>query len=257
MQAKRIIPCLDTINGRVVKGVNFINIKDVGDPVEYAIEYGRQGADELVLLDITATVEERSSMAEVVKKTAEKAAMPLTFGGGIRTVDDFRELFEAGADKISVNSAAVKNPELIRDAAQAFGSGRVVLAIDAKQVGIDEATGLEKYNVLVSGGRIDTGIDLVSWAKEGEKLGAGEILLTSLDRDGTKSGFDLHMLEAVCGAVDIPVVASGGGGDLNSFVELFQKTSADAALAASVFHFGDYTVGDIKDALRANGIQVL
>jgi len=257
MQAKRIIPCLDTINGRVVKGVNFVNIKDVGDPVEYAVEYGRQGADELVVLDITATVEDRSSMAEVVKKTAAKAVMPLTFGGGIRTVEDFRKLFEAGADKISVNSAAVKNPSLIKEAAEAFGSERIVLAIDAKQVGIDEATGREKYNVLVSGGGVDTGIDLISWAKEGEKHGAGEILLTSLDRDGTKAGFDLPMLKAVCDAVDIPVVASGGGGDLDSFVELFQKTDADAALAASIFHFGEYTVGDVKAALRANGIPVL
>jgi len=257
MQAKRIIPCLDTINGRVVKGVNFVNIKDVGDPVEYAVEYGKQGADELVVLDITATVEDRGSMVEVVRKTAAKAIMPLTFGGGIRSVEDFRELFDAGADKISVNSAAVKNPALIKDAAAAFGSGRIVLAIDAKQVGIDEATGMEKYNVLVSGGGVDTGIDLISWAKEGEKLGAGEILLTSLDRDGTKAGFDLPMLKAVCDAVDIPVVASGGGGNLDSFVELFQKTDVSAALAASIFHFGEYTVGDVKAALRANGIPVL
>jgi cyclase len=195
-------------------------------------------------------------MVDVVRKTAEKVTIPLSVGGGIRTVDDFKDILEAGADKVAVNTAAVNNPELISDAAKTFGSSRVVLAIDAKQVGIEKATGLGKYNVLVSGGGVDTGIDLISWAKEGEQLGAGEILLTSLDRDGTKCGFDLPMLRAVCEAVNIPIVASGGGGDLNSFVDLFLETNVDAALAASVFHFGEYKVDDIKTALRSNGIPV-
>jgi cyclase len=186
MSEKRIIPCLDVRGGRVVKGVNFVNIKDVGDPALCAMEYCRQGADELVFLDITATVEERRTMADVVKKTAEHVTVPLSVGGGIRTIEDFREIFDAGADKVAVNTAAVNNPGLIREAAQAFGKEHVVLAIDAKQVGIDENTGAEKYNVLVNGGKVDTGIDLLSWAKQGQELGAGEILLTSMDADGTK-----------------------------------------------------------------------
>jgi len=258
MKAKRIIPCLDTLDGRVVKGVKFVNIRDVGDPAECAAEYCRQGADELVLLDITATVEDRRTRADVVRKAAEAVTVPFAVGGGIRTIEDFREIMEAGADKVGINTAAVKNPELIREAADTFGSECVVSAIDATSAGIDETTGLEKFHVLIDGGQTDTGIDLVSWAKEVEGLGAGEILLTSLDKDGTKEGFDIPMYKAVCGAVSIPVVASGGGGDLKSFVELFQKVpEVDAALAASIFHFGDFTVGDIKNALRENGIPVL
>ena len=257
MSAKRIIPCLDVHAGRVVKGVNFVNIKDVGDPVEYAVEYDRQGADELVLLDISATVEERDTVTEVIRKTTEKIDVPLTVGGGIRSVDDFRKILKAGADKVAVNTAAVNDPELIREAVEAFGSSCVVLAIDARISGKDSETGEEKYNVYISGGQVDTGIDLVSWARRGEELGAGEILLTSMDADGTKGGFDIGMLRAVCDAVDVPVVASGGGGNLDSFVEVFEKTTAAAALAASIFHFGEYTVGDVKAKLRSHGVPVL
>ena len=256
MLAKRIIPCLDVHEGRVVKGVNFVNIRDVGDPVLCAIEYDRQGADEIVFLDITATYEERRTVVDVVRKTAENVFVPLTVGGGIRTVDDFRDMLRAGADKVGVNSAAVKNPELIREAAQIFGSQCVVLAIDAKHVGTDPGTGKEKYNVYVSGGRIDTGLDLADWARQGCELGAGEILLTSMDTDGTKGGFDHAMLNAVCAVVDVPVIASGGGGSLASFADVFEQTPADAALAASIFHYGEYTVGDVKGALRERGIPV-
>lgn len=256
MLAKRIIPCLDVRDGRVVKGVNFVNIQDVGDPVEYAMEYDRQGADELVFLDITATFEERRTMVDVMRKVAEKVFVPLTVGGGIRTVDDFREMLRAGADKVAVNSAAIKTPELIREAAQTLGSQCVVLAIDAKKVGTDPETGAEKYTVYTAGGRTDTGIDLVEWAKRGCELGAGEILLTSMDTDGTKSGFDHGMLRAVCAVSNVPVIASGGGGSLDSFAEVFEETPADAALAASIFHYGEYTVKDVKDALRARNIPV-
>ena len=256
MYTKRIIPCLDVRAGRVVKGVNFVNIRDVGDPVLCAVEYERQGADEIVLLDITATTEGRPTMADLVHKTAEKISVPLTIGGGIRSVDDFRELLNAGADKVGVNTAAVKNPEMIREAAQAFGSQCVILAIDAKKAAAHEGDAPEKWTVYISGGQADTGMDLIEWAKRGCELGAGEILLTSIDADGTKSGFDLAMLRAVCAAVDIPVIASGGGGDLASFVDVFEKTPVDAALAASIFHFGELTVGGIKDELRAHGIPV-
>ena len=241
--------------GRVVKGVNFVNIQDVGDPVLCAIEYDKQGADEIVFLDITATFEERRTMVDVVRKTAEKVFVPLTVGGGIRTIDDFRLMLRAGADKVAVNSAAIKTPELIREAAEAFGSQCVVLAIDAKgKPPLDD--GKLSWNVYSSGGRIDTGLDLVSWARRGAELGAGEILLTSMDTDGTKSGFDHDMLNAVCSVVDIPVIASGGGGSLFSFSELFLNTTADAALAASIFHYGEYTVNNVKDELRSCGIPV-
>jgi len=250
MLAKRIIPCLDVDAGRVVKGINFVHIKDVGDPVECAVEYDRQGADEIVFLDITATFEGRKTMAEVVRKTAERVFVPLTVGGGVRTTDDFRELLRAGADKVAVNSAAVKNPEIISEASKIFGSQCVVLAIDAKSVGEG------KYEVYVAGGRTPTGVDLVEWAKRGEELGAGEILLTSMDTDGTKEGFDLDMLNAVCAVVGIPVIASGGGGTLASFAEVFLKTPADAALAASIFHYGEWTVGDVKEELKREGIAV-
>ena len=259
MNTKRIIPCLDVKGGRVVKGVNFVDIRDVGDPVQCAVEYERQGADELVLLDITATVEGRDTMVDVVRKVAERISVPLAIGGGIRTTDDFRRLLDAGASKVAVNTAAVKNPGLIEEAARLFGKQSVVLAIDAKLVGTDPDTGAEKFNVFVSGGMEDTGIDLSTWARRGCELGAGEILLTSMDRDGTKCGFDLAMLRAVCdvcAASGVPVVASGGGGSLASFVEVFEETQADAALAASIFHFGEYTVGDVKRELQAHGIPV-
>lgn len=250
MSGKRIIPCLDVRNGRVVKGVNFVDIQDVGDPVECAKEYERQGADELVFLDITATTEERGTMVDVMRKVAEAVSIPLAVGGGIRSVEDFRSLLEAGASKVGINSAAVKNPELIREAAKAFGSERVVLALDAKLTD-------KRYHVIISGGQEDTGIDMVEWAKRAEALGAGEILLTSVDTDGVKGGFDIPMTKAVAEAVNIPVIASGGGGSLESFVEVFEQTGSDAALAASVFHFGELTVRDIKAGLRAHGIPVL
>jgi cyclase len=250
MLAKRIIPCLDVRDGKVVKGVNFIGIKEVGDPVECAVEYGRQGADEIVFLDITATHEGRGAMLDVVRRTARNVFVPLTVGGGIRTADDFRELLLAGADKVSVNSAALQNPAIISQAASRFGRQCVVTAIDAKKV----APG--KYHVYVHGGRIDTGVDAAQWAAEAERLGAGEILLTSMDADGVKSGFDTDMLNAVCGAVNIPVIASGGCGLLSHFTEVFQKTPADAALAASIFHYGELTVGQVKGELAKNGLPV-
>lgn len=250
MLAKRIIPCLDVRDGKVVKGVNFVGIKEVGDPVECAIEYDRQGADEITFLDITATHEGRGTMVEVVRRTAANVFVPLTVGGGIRSVEDFRELLRAGADKVSVNSAAVRNPGLIREAADKFGSQCVVVAIDARR---REDGG---YTVVVNGGRIDTGKDAVSWALECEKLGAGEILLTSMDTDGCKNGFDIEMLNTVTAAVGIPVVASGGCGSLEHFSEVFEKTAADAALAASLFHFRELTVGQVKEHLAACGIPV-
>ena len=252
MLAKRIIPCLDVHEGRVVKGINFVNIRDVGDPVECAVEYDRQGADEIVFLDITATFEERRTMVDVVRKTAEKVFVPLTVGGGIRTVEDFRDMLRAGADKVAVNSAAVGNPALIAEAAEIFGSQCVVLAIDARRMEGTE----DRWHVYVAGGREDTGIDLISWVKRGAELGAGEILLTSMDTDGTKAGFDHAMLSAVCDVVEVPVIASGGGGSLSSFTDLFLETPADAALAASIFHYGEYTVDDVKAELRKKNIPV-
>lgn len=248
MLAKRIIPCLDVRDGKVVKGVNFVGIKEVGDPVECAIEYDRQGADEICFLDITATHEGRSTMIDVVRNTAKHVFVPLTVGGGIRTVEDFREILRAGADKISVNSAAVRNPELIREAAQIFGSQCVVAAIDAKR----KPEG--GFTVVVNGGRIDTGLDAVKWARKCQKLGAGEILLTSMDTDGCRDGFDLELTNAVCEAVTIPVIASGGCGKLEHFSEVFEKSGADAALAASLFHFRELTVFEVKKHLREKGI---
>jgi cyclase len=248
MLAKRIIPCLDVRDGRVVKGVNFVNIRDAGDPVELAKYYSDQGADEIVFLDITATHENRGTVADMVRKTAEQVFVPLTVGGGIRTIDDFRELLRAGADKISVNSAAVRDKTLISCAADIFGSQCVVLAIDARHVGDG------KFEVVINGGRIGTGIDAVEWAKEGERLGAGEILLTSMDADGTKAGFDIEMTRAITSAVHIPVIASGGCGSLEHFAEVFTEADADAALAASLFHFGELTVPQVKSFLRERGI---
>lgn len=250
MLAKRIIPCLDVRDGRVVKGVNFVNIRDAGDPVELATYYSEQGADEIVFLDITATSDARDTVADVVERTAEKVFVPLTVGGGIRTLEDFQRLLRAGADKISVNSAAVKDPTLISRAAERFGSQCVVVAIDARR---RPQGGFEVYT---AGGRIPTGIDAVEWAVRCEKLGAGEILLTSMDTDGTKAGFDVEMLRAVTSVVSIPVIASGGCGNLEHFADMFETTGCDAALAASLFHFGELTVPQVKDYLRTRNIPV-
>ena len=250
MLAKRIIPCLDVRDGRVVKGVNFVNIRDAGDPVELAAYYSDQGADEIVFLDITATSDARDTVADVVERTASQVFVPLTVGGGIRTLEDFRRLLRAGADKISVNSAAVRDPQLIARAAEQFGSQCVVLAIDARL----RPEGW--YEVVVAGGRTPTGIDAIQWAKEGQRLGAGEILLTSMDADGTKAGFDLDMTRAVTQAVSIPVIASGGCGSLEHFAQVFEATGCDAALAASLFHFGELTVPQVKEYLAGRGIPV-
>ena len=250
MLAKRIIPCLDVRDGKVVKGVNFVGIKEVGDPVECAIEYDRQGADEICFLDITATHEGRHTMVDVVKKTAEHVFIPLTVGGGIGSVEDFREILRAGADKVSVNSAAVKNPELISQAAEIFGSQCVVVAIDAKR---DEKG---QFHVVIHGGRKDTGLDVAEWAKKCQELGAGEILLTSMDTDGCKRGFDLELLQAVCSVVNIPVIASGGCGKLEHFSQVFEETETDAALAASLFHFRELTVKEVKEHMAEHKIPV-
>lgn len=250
MLAKRIIPCLDVRDGKVVKGVNFVGIREVGDPVECAMEYDRQGADEICFPDITATYEGRRTMVDVVRKTAEHVFVPLTVGGGIRSVEDFREILRAGADKVSVNSAAVKNPELISQAAEIFGSQCVVAAIDAKR---DEKG---NFKVVVHGGRKDTGLDAVEWAKRCQELGAGEILLTSMDTDGCREGFDLELLRAVCSVVSIPVIASGGCGRLEHFSQVFEETGADAALAASLFHFRELTVQEVKEHLAEHEIPV-
>ena len=247
MLAKRIIPCLDVDNGRVVKGINFVDIKDVGDPVACAIAYDRQGADEIVFLDITATHEGRATMADVVRRTARNVFVPLTVGGGIRALEDFKEILRAGADKVSVNSAAVRDPALIERAADKFGSQCVVVAIDARRKG-------DGYTVVINGGRIDTGIDAVAWAKEVERRGAGEILLTSMDADGTKNGFDIELTNAVAGTLGIPVIASGGCGKLAHFSEVFEQSCADAALAASLFHYKELTIGQVKAHLLAHGI---
>lgn len=249
MLSKRIIPCLDVKNGRVVKGINFVSLADVGDPVECAKAYNAQGADEIVFLDITATNENRDTIVDVVEKTAKEVFVPLTVGGGIRTIEDFKKLLRAGADKISVNSAAVNNPELIREAADIYGSQCVVVAIDVKKIdGI--------YKVVINGGRIDTGLNAVDWAKKVQSLGAGEILLTSMDADGTKNGFDIDSLNAICDVVTIPVIASGGCGKLDDFSEVFEKTNVDAALAASLFHYGELTVGQVKNHLKEHNIPV-
>ena len=250
MLAKRIIPCLDVKDGRVVKGVNFVDIRDAGDPVELAKYYSDQGADEVVFLDITATSDARKSVVDVIENTGKKVFVPLTVGGGIRSTADFQEILRAGADKISVNSAAVKDPELITRASELFGAQCVVLAIDGKSR--EDGT----WEVVIAGGRIRTGIDVVEWAKQGQALGAGEILLTSMDADGTKAGFDIPMTKAVVDAVSIPVIASGGAGKLEDFAEVFEQTGCDAALAASLFHYGELTVPQVKDYLRQRNIPV-
>jgi len=248
MLVKRIIPCLDVTGGRVVKGVNFVNLRDAGDPVELAARYNEQGADELVFLDITASSDARGILADVVERTAREVFIPLTVGGGIRSVDDARTILHAGADKISVNTAAVRRPELIRELSQEFGAQAVVLAIDARR----RAAG--QWNVFTRGGRDDEGMDAVAWAQQGEQLGAGEILLTSMDTDGVQTGFDCALTRAVREATGVPVIASGGAGKPQDFADVFQH--ADAALAASIFHYGTYTVGDLKEFLAASGVAV-
>lgn len=250
MLAKRIIPCLDVRNGKVVKGVNFQGVQDVGDPVECAAEYNRQGADELVFYDITASHEGRGVILDVVRRAAQQVFVPLTVGGGISTIDDFRETLRAGADKVSINSSAVKNPKLIAEAADIFGSQCVVVGVDAKR------NGTGGYTVYVNGGRIDMHLDLIQWVKEIQRLGAGEICLNSIDADGTKAGFDIEMLNAVCDAVKIPVIASGGCGSLSDFSDVFEQTEATAALAASLFHFKELTVQQVKTHLKQQGIAV-
>lgn len=250
MLAKRIIPCLDVRDGRVVKGVNFVNLRDAGDPVELAKYYSDQGTDEIVFLDITATSDARDTVADMVEKAACQVFVPLTVGGGIRTLEDFRRLLRSGADKISVNSAAVKNPSFISQAAERFGSQCVVLAIDAKSR--PDGT----WEVVTAGGRCHTGLDAVIWAQKGQALGAGEILLTSMDADGTKTGFDLPLTNAISQAVTIPVIASGGCGSLEHFAEVFEQTDCDAALAASLFHFGELSIPQVKAYLRERNVPV-
>jgi len=249
MLAKRIIPCLDIDKGRVVKGINFENIIDAGDPVENAIFYNDNYADEIVFLDITASYEERKTLVDVVRRVADNISIPFTVGGGIRTVEDMRELLLAGADKVSINTTAVKNPTIISEGAYRFGSQCIVVAIDAKRVG-------EQYRVFIKGGREDTGLDAIEWAIKVEELGAGEILLTSIDTDGTKDGYDIELTKAVSEAVKIPVIASGGAGKMEHFLEVFKKTNCSAALAASVFHFRGISIKELKLFLKSNGINV-
>ncbi|WP_077534298.1 imidazole glycerol phosphate synthase subunit HisF [Massiliimalia massiliensis] len=249
MLTKRIIPCLDVRDGKVVKGINFVGIKEVGDPVECAKDYNRQGADEIVFLDITATHEGRKTILDVVERTAQEVFVPLTVGGGINSIEDFKNTLRAGADKVSVNSAAVRNPDLIAQAADQFGNQCVVVAIDAKRID-------GSFHVVVNGGRIDTDLDAVEWAKQAVSLGAGEILLTSMDTDGMKNGFDHELLNAVCNVVNVPVIASGGCGRLEHFSAVFEETGADAALAASLFHYKELTVGQVKRHLKEHHIPV-
>ena len=251
MLTKRIIPCLDVTMGRVMKGINFINLTDVGDPVEIAEFYNKEGADELVFLDITATHEGRKNMLDVVRRTAEKVFIPLTVGGGIKTIEDFKETLRAGADKISINSAAIRDPRLISEAAAKFGSQCVVVAIDGKKN--DDGLG---WHVVINGGRIDTGLDAVTWAKKVEELGAGEILLTSMDFDGTKKGYDIEFLNAITSTLNIPVIASGGCGKIEDFYEVFEKSGADAALAASLFHYNELSIKEVKKYLKNKGVEI-
>ena len=251
MFTKRIIPCLDVNNGRVVKGVNFVNLKDAGDPVEIAAAYDRAGADELVFLDITASSDHRKTVVDMVRQVAEKVFIPFTVGGGIRTVEDFRLLLREGADKISINSSAIDNPQLIHDAVQKFGRQCVVVAVDAKR----RADG-SGWNVYKHGGRLDTGLDVLEWVKKADSLGAGEILLTSMDCDGTKAGYDNELTAAVADLVSIPVIASGGAGTKEHFYDALTKGKADAVLAASLFHYKELEICDLKDYLAGRGISV-
>lgn len=250
MLKSRVIPCLDVKDGRVVKGVNFVDLVDAGDPVEQARIYDEQGADELCFLDITATSDNRDTIYDVVRRTAEQCFMPLTVGGGVREVEDVRKLLLAGADKVSINSAAVKRPEFVREAAEQFGSQCIVVAIDAKQ------TGPDKFEIFTHGGRQETGIDAIEWARKMEAYGAGEILLTSMDRDGTRSGFNLPLTRAIADSVQIPVIASGGVGSLEHLSEGIAEGHASAVLAASIFHFGEHTIAEAKQAMQSAGIPV-
>lgn len=249
MFTKRIIPCLDVHNGRVVKGVNFVNLKDAGDPVELASFYDKEGADELVFLDISASHEGRKTMVDVVRRTAEQVFIPLAVGGGISTIDDIRSLLAAGADKVSINSAAIKDPALITEGARKFGSQCIVVAIDARKDG-------SSYQVYINGGRIPTGKDALEWAKEAERRGAGEILLTSMDKDGTKDGYDLELTAMISQEVGIPVIASGGAGNLEHLYEAVTTGQADALLCASIFHYREYTIKEAKEYLRDKGVSV-
>ncbi|MGG4393584.1 imidazole glycerol phosphate synthase subunit HisF [Paenibacillus thiaminolyticus] len=251
MLAKRIIPCLDVKDGRVVKGVNFVQLRDAGDPVELAALYDREGADELVFLDISASVEGRATMVEVVRQTAAEISIPFTVGGGIGHVDDMMRILRAGADKIGINTAAVQQPSLIRDGARRFGSQCIVVAVDARY-----HEEWDEWEVYIHGGRTPTGLRAVEWVREAEKLGAGEILLTSMDADGTKDGFDVRLTRAVSDAVGIPVIASGGAGRTEHFLEAFQQGGADAALAASIFHYKEVSVQEVKETLRQQGVNV-
>jgi cyclase len=251
MLTKRIIPCLDVTGGRVVKGVKFLELRDAGDPVEIAEIYDQQGADELTFLDITASSDQRDIIIDVVRRTAERAFMPLTVGGGVRTVEDIRRLLNAGADKVSVNTAAVHRPEFVREAAERFGSQCIVVAIDARQV-----PGEERWEVYTHGGRNPTGIDAVEWAQRMEWYGSGEILLTSMNRDGTKDGYDIPLTRGVVDAVSIPVIASGGVGNLEHLYDGFIKAGASACLAASIFHYREYTIGEAKEYLKNRGVAV-
>lgn len=250
MLARRIIPCLDVSRGRVVKGVNFTGLRDAGDPVELARRYGEDGADEIVFLDVTASSDERATMVDVVERTAREVFVPLTVGGGTRSVADAQRLLRAGADKVSVNTAAVRRPELLRELSDAFGAQAVVLAIDAKRAGPG------RWHVFTKGGRVDEGMDAVEWAQRGTAAGAGEILLTSMDADGVRGGFDCELTRTVSRSVRVPVIASGGAGALEDFVRVFDEGEADAALAASIFHYGHYTVGELKQQLAAHRIPI-
>lgn len=251
MLTKRIIPCLDVTDGRVVKGTNFVNLRDAGDPVDCAVEYNRQGADELVFLDITASSDERNIMVDVVKQTAERCFMPVTVGGGIRTVEDMRIMLMAGADKVGINTAAVSNPEVVSGGSKAFGAQCIVVAIDAKR----KADG-SGWEVFTHGGRTPTGKDAIEWGREVADRGAGEILLTSMDADGTKAGYDIELTAAISESISIPVIASGGAGNLDHMVDVLNAGKADAVLAASIFHFGEYTVADVKNYLGKHSIPV-
>lgn len=252
--AKRIIPCLDVDNGRVVKGVQFVDIRDAGDPVEVARRYDEQGADEITFLDITASSEDRETIIHVVEEVASEVFIPLTVGGGIRTVEDIRRMLNAGADKVGINTAAVFNPEFVKEAAEKFGSQCIVIAIDAKKVSAEGEP--NKWEIFTHGGRKPTGIDAVEWARKMVDYGAGEILLTSMDRDGTKMGFDLELTRAISDAVKVPVIASGGVGELKHLIEGVKEGKADAVLAASIFHFGEHTVEEAKREMEAAGIEV-
>lgn len=252
--AKRIIPCLDVDNGRVVKGVNFVDIRDAGDPVEVAARYNREGADEITFLDITASSDDRETTVHMVEAIASEVFIPLTVGGGIRKVEDVRTMLNAGADKVAINTAAIHNPELVRQAAEYYGSQCIVVAIDAKKVSKDGEP--DKWDIFTHGGRKDTGIDAVEWAKKMADYGAGELLVTSMDKDGTKSGFNLPLTKAIVDAVNIPVIASGGVGNLQHLADGVLKAGADAVLAASIFHFNEYTVGEAKQYMQDQGIEM-